>query len=41
MTLVFKKEEYLGRIFGRWGGGFGDHDRNCRREPDHDRDHNR
>jgi hypothetical protein len=41
MNFVFKKEEYLDRIFGRWCGGVDDHGRDCSRDLDHDRDHNR
>ena len=38
MGYIVAKVTYLGFV---GEGGFGDHDRNCSREPDHDRDHNR
>jgi hypothetical protein len=40
INWVLKKEECLDRMFGRWCGGLDGHDRNCSREPDHDKDHN-
>jgi hypothetical protein len=34
MNWVFKKEGFLDWMFGRWRGGFDDHDRDHNREHD-------